>query len=101
MVSATSYPFLEIFWTMLIFFTWVVGRGLVALIRTLSQPWPADVRLIPAAIVSSTLRMIIAYAISLAWTVPVALAASENHDRGACWRGGVDDEGCQDGRVIR
>src|SRR5258708_29784255 len=60
------------------FFTWAVGRGLVALIRTLSQPWPPDVRLIPAAIVSSTLRMIIAYAISLAWTVPVALAASES-----------------------
>jgi NitT/TauT family transport system permease protein len=61
-----------------IFFTWVVGRGVVALIRTLSQPWPPDVRLIPAAIVASTLRMILAYAISLAWTVPVALAASES-----------------------
>jgi len=36
------------------------------------------VRLIPAAIVASTLRMIIAYTISLAWTVPVALAASES-----------------------
>jgi hypothetical protein len=24
MVLATSYPFLEIFWTMLIFFTWVI-----------------------------------------------------------------------------
>jgi NitT/TauT family transport system permease protein len=61
-----------------IFFSWAIVRGLIALIRTLSQPWPSDVRLIPAAIVASTLRMIIAYAISLAWTVPVALAASEN-----------------------
>jgi hypothetical protein len=24
MLMATSYPFLEIFWTMLIFFTWVI-----------------------------------------------------------------------------
>jgi NitT/TauT family transport system permease protein len=61
-----------------IFFAWAVGRGLIALIRTLSQPWPSDVRLIPKAIFASTLRMIIAYAISLAWTVPVALAASES-----------------------
>jgi len=29
MVSATSYPFLEIFWTMLIFFTWVVWIWIV------------------------------------------------------------------------
>ncbi len=61
-----------------IFFAWAVGRGSIALIRTLSQPWPSDVRLIPEAILASTLRMIIAYAISLAWTVPVALAASES-----------------------
>ncbi len=61
-----------------IFFAWAVGRGSIALIRTLSQPWPSDVRLIPEAILASTLRMIIAYAISLAWTIPVALAASES-----------------------
>jgi Phospholipase_D-nuclease N-terminal len=29
MVSATSYPFLEIFWTMLIFFTWVIWIWIV------------------------------------------------------------------------
>jgi NitT/TauT family transport system permease protein len=34
--------------------------------------------MIPKAIALSTLRMIVAYLISLAWTVPVALAASEN-----------------------
>jgi NitT/TauT family transport system permease protein len=61
-----------------IFTTWALARGLVALIRTLSQPWPSDVKQIPAAIVLSTIRMTIAYAISLAWTVPCALAASEN-----------------------
>jgi NitT/TauT family transport system permease protein len=48
------------------------------LIRTLSQPWPSDAKEIPKAIVFSTIRMTIAYAISLAWTVPCALAASEN-----------------------
>ena len=58
--------------------TWALARGLVALIRTLSQPWPSDARQIPEAIVLSTIRMTIAYAISLAWTVPCALAASEN-----------------------
>ncbi|MGC2495975.1 ABC transporter permease subunit [Candidatus Binatus sp.] len=61
-----------------IFITWALARGLVALIRTLSQPWPSDARQIPEAIVLSTIRMTIAYAISLAWTVPCALAASEN-----------------------
>jgi NitT/TauT family transport system permease protein len=61
-----------------IFFAWAVGRGLIALVRTLSQPWPSEVRLIPLAITASTFRMIVAYLISLAWTVPVALAASES-----------------------
>jgi NitT/TauT family transport system permease protein len=61
-----------------IFFSWAITRGLVALIRTLAQPWPSDARLIPEAIAASTLRMVVAYLISLAWTVPVALAASEN-----------------------
>src|SRR5579862_8784997 len=61
-----------------IFTTWALARGLVALIKTLSQPWPSNARQIPEAIVLSTIRMTIAYAISLAWTVPCALAASEN-----------------------
>ncbi len=62
----------------LIFTTWALVRGFVALVRTLSQPWPSDAKQIPEAIVLSTIRMTIAYAISLAWTVPCALAASEN-----------------------
>jgi NitT/TauT family transport system permease protein len=65
--------------TMVVFFSgYAIASGLFALARALSQPWPADVRLIPMAIVYSTIRMIIAYAISLAWTLPVALAASES-----------------------
>jgi NitT/TauT family transport system permease protein len=64
--------------SILIFTLWALARGLVALVRTLSQPWPSDARQIPEAIALSTIRMIVAYAISLAWTVPCALAASEN-----------------------
>ena len=53
-------------------------RRNMALLRTLSQPWPPQVKLIPLATFYSSMRMIIAYAISLAWTLPVALAASDN-----------------------
>ncbi len=61
-----------------IFTAWALTRGFIALIRTLSHPWPPDAKQIPEAIVASTIRMTIAYAISLAWTVPCALAASES-----------------------
>jgi NitT/TauT family transport system permease protein len=61
-----------------IFTAWALVRGLVALIKTLSEPWPSDAKQIPEAIVISTIRMTVAYAISLAWTVPCALAASES-----------------------
>ncbi|HXR35152.1 MAG TPA: ABC transporter permease subunit [Candidatus Binataceae bacterium] len=52
--------------------------GLIALVRTLSQPWPAEARLIPAAAGASLIRLLIAYAISLAWTLPITLFASDN-----------------------
>jgi NitT/TauT family transport system permease protein len=61
-----------------IFTLWALARGFIALVKTLSQPWPSDAKQIPEAIVLSTIRMTVAYAISLAWTVPCALAASEN-----------------------
>ena len=61
-----------------IFVVWVVGLGLVALVKALMQPWPSEVKDIPIAAVYSTIRMLIGYAISLAWTVPVALWASES-----------------------
>jgi NitT/TauT family transport system permease protein len=57
---------------------WAVGSGIASLVRALMQPWPADARRIPAAIVYSTLRIVAAYAISLAWTLPCALYASDN-----------------------
>src|SRR5580704_3176107 len=59
-------------------FAYGVAEGIVALIHTLAQPWPAQVKLIPLATLYSSLRMIVAYLISLAWTLPVALAASDN-----------------------
>ncbi|MGH7815200.1 MAG: ABC transporter permease subunit [Candidatus Binataceae bacterium] len=64
--------------SILILAAWAIGAGVVALARTLAHPWPAAVRLIPRAIVYSTIRMTVAYAISLAWTLPCALAASES-----------------------
>jgi NitT/TauT family transport system permease protein len=64
--------------SIVIFLTWALMRGFVALVRTLSQPWPSDAKQIPEAILLSTLRMTLAYAISLAWTIPCALAASES-----------------------
>src|SRR5580698_3309215 len=59
-------------------FTYGVAEGVVALVHTLSQPWPPQVNLIPLATLYSSLRMITAYLISLAWTLPVALAASDS-----------------------
>src|SRR5579875_1719958 len=55
-----------------------LGDGLVALVRMLRGPWPADARMIPAAAGASIVRLMIAYAISLAWTLPCTLVASDN-----------------------
>ncbi len=52
--------------------------GLLALVRTLSQPWPSEAKLIPAAAGASLIRLLIAYAISLGWTLPCTLAASDS-----------------------
>ena len=55
-----------------------IADGIFALVRTLSQPWPAQAREIPLATGKSMLRIVIAYAISLGWTLPVALWADES-----------------------
>ncbi|HKV54282.1 MAG TPA: ABC transporter permease subunit [Candidatus Binataceae bacterium] len=55
-----------------------VADGLFALVRTLLSPWPAAARQIPAATGASMLRLFTAYLISVGWTVPCAIAASEN-----------------------
>ena len=52
-------------------FTYGVAEGVVALFRTLMQPWPPQVRQIPLATFYSSLRLIIAYAISLGVDAPV------------------------------
>jgi NitT/TauT family transport system permease protein len=54
------------------------GVGVAALIRLLIQPWPARARVIPLAAGASMLRLAVAYVISLAWTLPCALAAGES-----------------------
>jgi NitT/TauT family transport system permease protein len=61
-----------------LFFAYAIGEGIAALIRTLAQPWPSEVKRIPAATIASMIRMVIAYAISLGWTLPCALIASES-----------------------
>jgi NitT/TauT family transport system permease protein len=55
-----------------------IAGGIMALARTLLEPWPAVSKLIPAATACSILRLLAAYLISLAWTIPCAIAASES-----------------------
>jgi NitT/TauT family transport system permease protein len=59
-------------------FLYGAAEGLVALIHTLWQPWPSVARQIPAATLASLVRLLLAYLISLAWTIPCAIYASEN-----------------------
>jgi NitT/TauT family transport system permease protein len=85
--EASRYPILKRSWRwirvgLIVMAVYILAKGLIegtfALIRTLMQPWPAAVRQIPLATGASVLRLIAAYAISLAWTVPCAIAASES-----------------------
>jgi NitT/TauT family transport system permease protein len=64
--------------SVVVFFAYAIGAGLVALARALITPWPTEAKQIPIATLASFTRMVIAYAISLAWTIPCALAASES-----------------------
>ncbi len=59
-------------------FIYAIVRGLDALLGALMMPWPREVRQIPAATLASTIRMVVAYAISLGWTLPCALAATNS-----------------------
>ncbi len=61
-----------------IFFVYGTFIVLKFTVRTISQPWPEEVSSIPLAIVYSILRLSIAYIISLAWTLPVAVLIGEN-----------------------
>ena len=50
------------------------GRSLYTVLR---PPWPAESRLIPAAIGASFLRLLCAYVIALAWTIPLTAFAAD------------------------
>jgi NitT/TauT family transport system permease protein len=85
--NTADYPALQRVWrivriglmaALLFFAAYGVIEGTVALLRTLLEPWPAAVAQIPLATGASMLRMIAAYLISLAWTIPCAIAASES-----------------------
>src|SRR5262249_28156217 len=52
-------------------------QAVSVLIATLRKPWPVQAVQIPAAILVSGLRLTIAYFISLAWTLPVAIWVGE------------------------
>jgi NitT/TauT family transport system permease protein len=53
--------------------TLVMLRALVALARGLALPWPDEARHIPLYLLFSFLRLALAYVLSLAWTLPLAL----------------------------
>jgi NitT/TauT family transport system permease protein len=56
---------------------WVLFKGAAALAALLRQPTPRDAAQLPLAIGASLLRLLAAYLIALAWTLPVAIWASE------------------------
>ncbi len=55
----------------------VTARAGVALIRVARAPWPAEAGLIPLALAASVGRLVIAYLLSLALTLPLALWLGE------------------------
>ena len=78
MVRAANYARIVALTGFGVLLMYAVAAGVIALVRELMQPWPAVASSIPAATVFSILRLLAAYMISLAWTVPCAIAASES-----------------------
>jgi len=78
MVRAANFAQIAALAGFAVLLAYAVIEGMVALVRTLLEPWPAVTKLIPAATGVSLLRLSVAYLISLAWTVPCAIAASES-----------------------
>jgi NitT/TauT family transport system permease protein len=62
----------------LVAFTGGMAALTILLVSKLLPPIPREALQIPRAIVFSFLRLLVAYAISLAWTVPLALWVGEN-----------------------
>src|SRR5215469_7250371 len=78
MMRAINYMRIAVLTGFAILLVYAVADGMIALVRTLLEPWPAISKSIPAATGLSILRLLAAYLISLAWTVPCAIAASES-----------------------
>jgi NitT/TauT family transport system permease protein len=78
MVRAANYARIAVLTGFALLLVYAVADGMIALVRTLLEPWPAVSKSIPAATGLSILRLLAAYMISLAWTVPCAIAASES-----------------------
>ena len=55
---------------------WVAWHAVAALIVTLKWPWPSESKWIPLAIGASFLRLLCAYVIALAWTIPLTAWAA-------------------------
>ena len=56
----------------------VTIRALIALARGLALPWPDEAAHIPLYLLYSFLRLALAYVVSLAWTLPLALWVGES-----------------------
>ncbi|HJU11569.1 MAG TPA: ABC transporter permease subunit, partial [Candidatus Binataceae bacterium] len=78
MMRALNYCRIVVLTGFTLLVLYAIAAGMIALVRELRQPWPAVARLIPVATGFSILRLLAAYLISLAWTVPCAIAASES-----------------------
>ncbi len=62
----------------LIIFVIVVTTGLVGLTQLFLRPLPAKAGLLPEATLFSFTRLLIAYGIALAWTIPMAVVLGES-----------------------
>jgi NitT/TauT family transport system permease protein len=58
-----------------------LGYGAVETVKVLLRPLPAEAAEVPVALLFSFLRLLLAYAISLAWTIPVACWVSRSAAR--------------------
>jgi NitT/TauT family transport system permease protein len=67
-----------LFWGALAVGTYAGARALLVLMRILAPPWPDEALQIPADLGFSMLRLLAAYVLSLAWTVPLALWVGES-----------------------
>lgn len=59
-------------------FLLLIGWSFVLLVGGLIQPLPSEAHQIPVALLASFLRLVLAYLLALAWTLPVAFWVGEN-----------------------